>query len=341
MPRILLFGSGSIGTMYAFILTRAGADVTCVCRSNYTAAKQNGFTIQSTIFGDHTFHPNIVPSVTDASSIGVSYDYVVICSKSSLGTQPTTASLIAPAVTPTKTSIVIIQNGLGVEAEFHSAFPSNPIISGVAYLPTTQIAPTRVSHTETELLHLGTFPAESEPSHQTRSVKHFAELITAGGATSLVHHDVQIQRWSKLVANAALNPICALSRCRDQELIHAASASSSSSSSPNPVDGKGGAELIRGVMCEVVAVAAAVGYGEWINERTVEKQFARTTDRKFPGVEPSMLADLKGGKKLEVESIVGEVVRVGRRERVKIERLEMLYCLLCGLDWARGRERQG
>lgn len=38
-PRVLLFGSGAIGTIYVYILQQAGCDVSAVCRSNYEAAK--------------------------------------------------------------------------------------------------------------------------------------------------------------------------------------------------------------------------------------------------------------------------------------------------------------
>jgi len=319
-PRILLFGTGNVGIIYAFILSRAGAEVTCVCRSNYESAKSNGFEINSTIFGDVSFHPTIASSVSEAVTIAkLAFDYVVVCCKSSLGSTPSTASLIAPAVTASRTSIVIIQNGLGVEREFHALFPSTPIISGVAYLPSTQVSPNSVSHAEIELLHLGNFPATPNLPEDRVSAEQFAALVTQGGATAVLHDDIQLPRWNKLVANAALNPICALSRCRDLELM-----------STSPV----AADIMKGVMLEVTKVAGAMGYWKEINESTVEKQFARSMARQWPGVEPSMLADIRLGKKLEVEAIVGEVVRLGRQKAVKIDRLETLYALLSGLDWA-------
>lgn len=135
----------------------------------------------------------------------------------------------------------------------------------------------------------------------------------------MLHDDIQIPRWNKLVANAALNPVCALSRCRDREPVSTSSIA---------------ADMVKGVMLEVTKVAGAMGYGKEINESIAEKQFARSMARQWPGVEPSMLADIRGGKKLEVEAIVGEVVRLERQKAVKIDRLETLYTLLSGLDWA-------
>ena len=51
--RVLLVGCGGIGTMAALNLERGGrASVTAVLRSNYTAVKESGFTIQSVDHGE-------------------------------------------------------------------------------------------------------------------------------------------------------------------------------------------------------------------------------------------------------------------------------------------------
>ena len=325
MTRILIFGSGNVGTIYAFILDRAGVDVTCVCRSNYEEARTKGFTINSTIFGHHRCHPAVCYSVDDscaANKLSSSFfDFVIVCTKATTVAAPGLGvpEIIAPAVDKEHTSIVVIQNGIGVEQAFQNSFPETPLISGVAYLPTTQTSPAVVEHREMEILHLGVFPARSDSLKAERAAERFASLVTAGGGTAVLHEDVQVERWTKLIANTALNPLCALSRCRDLELMEASSS---------------GATVLKGLMLDVASVAAAMGYEKQINEVTVEKQFERSLTRRWPGVEPSMLADVRMGKKLEVETILGEVVRIGREKNVNVDRLETLYVLLKGLDWA-------
>lgn len=57
------------------------------------------------------------------------YDYVVCTTKA---TDPTsTTRLLAPAIDEDKTTIVIIQNGVGNEDPFRKAFPKCPILSCV------------------------------------------------------------------------------------------------------------------------------------------------------------------------------------------------------------------
>ena len=213
---------------------------------------------------------------------------------------------------------MLIQNGLGVEEPYHLAFPGVTIISGVAYLPTTQVSPGLYSHSEMELLYLGLYATDRFPQ-AVGQLDTFASLIGHGGATAVIAEDVQAQRWRKVVANGAFNPICALSRCRDRYLMEIA-----------PL----GSHLLKSVMLEVMAVAEAAGYGEFVVADTVEKQLARSLSRPYPGVQPSMMADVLEGKSREVGAIIGEIVRIGRENQVQIPRLETLFVLLQELEAA-------
>lgn len=317
-PRVLFFGTGSIGAVYAYIAWKAGAHVATVCRSNYAAAKANGFTIRSTMFGHETFRPSsVVNSVAHAVSLDPGpWDYIVVCSKSLPGLTPSQASLLAPAVTA-NTAIALVQNGIAIEDEYAQLYPQNALLSCVAYLPATQTAPAVVAHKEVELLHVGTFPADAPAAHK-RSATAFAGLLRAGGATVELHQDIQLERWKKLIVNAAWNPVCALSRCRDAEFL---------ASSPQAV------EHIRDVMAEVSLVAQAEGYPQ-INQAKIDYQISRATARPLPGVEPSMLADAVAGRRMEVEAIVGNTVKLAEHHGLgdRVPRLKNLYYLINALD---------
>ena len=142
MSNILVFGTGAIGSVYASILCRAGVPVTCVCRSSYDAVKSNGLRIRSTIFGELYTRPNVVKSVHEALSVSRKpFNFIVVCTKATFQSTSAALEAIEAAVLPEATTIVLIQNGLGVEKAYHQAFPWVQIISGVAYLPTTQLYP--------------------------------------------------------------------------------------------------------------------------------------------------------------------------------------------------------
>lgn len=87
-------------------------------------------------------------------------------------------------------------------------------------------------------------------------------------------------------------------------------------------------------MQEVVAVAAASGYAAAITEEVIDVQLLRSSAREWPGVEPSMMADMLLSNRMEVEAIIGEVVMIAKALDVDTPRLETMYVLLSGLDWS-------
>ncbi|KAH6661093.1 2-dehydropantoate 2-reductase [Truncatella angustata] len=324
-PRVLVFGTGSIGTVYTWVLSQAvpAANIAAICRSNYEEASKNGFTLNSSHWGEKlNVKPAIFKSVSDAvaASPGQPFDYILVCSKA-LPTNPSTADIIKPAVSP-GTTVVLIQNGIGIEEEYHRLFPNNPLLSTVVYLPATQVSPGVVQHKEIELLHVGTFPADA-PKTAKDAARAFVDLLGSAGATAELHDDVQGERWSKLLVNTSWNPICALTRLRDRQFI----------------DVNGDVlPFIKDVMMEIASVAQAYGYNK-IDEELVDFQIGRAAKRDLPGVQPSMLADTFASKNIEVDAIVGNVVKLAKLKDIRVPVLRTIYLLACGLDQSLGMDK--
>lgn len=321
-PKILIFGAGSIGGVYSYLLSRAvpASNITVTCRSNYDAVSKNGFTVNSTLWGKGlNARPSVVRTISEAvqSNGEDPFDYVIVTSKA-LNTTPSTAELIKPAVAPGKTTIVLIQNGIDTEAPFAKLFPENPILTTVVYLPATQTSPGVIEHQEVEMLHIGTYPASAPPPHKA-AAQAFSDLLSAAKASSKVHDDVQTERWSKLIVNASWNSICALTRCRDRQLLDITNQSGA-------YEG-----FIRGVMLEIAATAQAYGYAN-INEELVDFQLSRACVRQLPGIQPSMMADALAGRNIEVDAIVGNTVRLASEKGVSTPMLQTIYFLASGLD---------
>jgi 2-dehydropantoate 2-reductase len=316
-PRILIFGTGNIGAVYASILASGGTEISCICRSNFTEVQNGGIQVKSSILGDRICKPKVARTVDEILSASTQpFDYIVVSTKAVAAIVETTVEMIQPAITPGITAVVLIQNGLGIEEPYHVAFPCATIISGVAYIPTTQVAPGVFSHSEIERLHLGLYGTDRNQI-AWEQLNRFASLVKCGGGTAIVEEDIQVERWRKIVANGAVNPICALSRCRDGYLMKVA---------PAAID------LFRKVMLEIAAVAHASGYGEVVNADTVEYQLQRTLLRPYPGVQPSMMADVLARKQLEVEAILGHLVKIACEKSVNVPHLDTLLVLLQGLD---------
>jgi len=226
---------------------------------------------------------------------------------------------------------VLIQNGFQIEEEYKSAYPNNTLLSCVVYLPSTQISPGVVEMGNMALLEIGPYPALSSPSAaSTPSIEDLApsdpvaattlrlrDLVRAGGGTSHCFADVQSQRWKKLILNCGCNPVCALSRSRDVAVLSSCDEAE---------------DYVRQVMLEVAGVAQAEGY-RGVNAEMVEEQMERAIVRiGTKGIEPSMMADVGLGRRLEVEAILGGVVRLGKKRGCGVVRLEGLYVLAKALD---------
>lgn len=315
-PRVLLFGAGGVGTVYLWLLSKTST-TTAVCRSNYNVAKNDGFTINSSIFGQGIqFKPLVVRNCEEAASLETApFDYIVVCSKAIPGT---TRKWIAPVVTPGHTVIVLLQNGIGIEEEYRTAYPDNPIVSTVLYFPVTQRPAGVIKHGEIERLEVGAYPSSAPDQH----AKAFASLIQAAGATAIFHEDIQLIRWTKLLINASWNPICALAFSKDTDVLES-------------YDGAPG--VIEAVMMEICDIAAAYGYN--ITKEKVRFELSRATARisTHAGIEPSMLQDVQAGRRIEVEAIIGNTVRMGRAKGVRCDRVELLYMLAKTLDLHIGR----
>ncbi|TID26597.1 hypothetical protein E2P81_ATG01069 [Venturia nashicola] len=319
MSNILVFGPGGVGCIYAYILETGGAKVTAVCRSNFTAVKEHGITIDSKLWGKVHCSPTPVRTAAEAVAYGP-FDYILVSSKAFRGT----SALLKEAVTPGVTSIVLAQNGIGIEEEYHEAYPENTIISGVVYLPTTQTSPGYVSMGPFENFEIGIYPTPTSTPPTTsqqssiEAAERFAGIFKKAGATCSVFSDIQRPRWTKLCVNAAWNSMCALTLCDDANLIR---------SSP------GAMEQVRKIMQEIAVLAEGVGYPG------VAADADKTTNRilgrlETGGKEPSMLTDVRHSRPMETEAILGNAVRMAAQKGVETKVLDLLYVLLKGKDYS-------
>lgn len=141
------------------------------------------------------------------------FDYIVTTTKNYPDVSPTLPELIAPAVTPGHTVIVMIQNGLNIERAMFEAFPTNIVLSGVSMIDSHEGRPGEIFHQDHDILYLGAFTNPNLPDKQSeiKAAHDFINIYGAAGKTNVqFSEDVPWARWRKLIFNAVLNPICAI-----------------------------------------------------------------------------------------------------------------------------------
>ncbi|TDZ48435.1 Oxidoreductase [Colletotrichum trifolii] len=313
---VLLYGLGAIGSFYAFILSRSPAvRLTVVARSNYDAVKANGILLTSENHGKHTVKPyRVVKSAAEAES---TFDYVVCAHKAI--TQDAVPAQIAPAVDETRSTIVIIQNGVGNEVPFRSAFPHATIISCVTWTGAAQPTPGNVTHTKSEDMQIGLYPNEGDEAVERQRLDEFASLLTKGETVFQVVPDIQVQRWEKVVWNAAWNSLTTLTLLDTHSWL---------SSSPDATP------LTRRLMTDVIDVAKAC-------EVPVDYDLVDRLINKILAMHPigsSMQNDYKAGRPMEVDIILGYPYRKGKELGIPTPTLDTIYVILTGTNLGLLRE---
>ncbi|TDL20514.1 6-phosphogluconate dehydrogenase C-terminal domain-like protein [Rickenella mellea] len=336
---VLLVGYGAVGAIYSLILTRSGcARVTAVARGNFDAVQRSGMHIKSRKYGDiHAWRPTrLCRSVADA--IDEQYDYVVVCTKALPEVLPT-SKLLAPLLSKVsyehpQPAYVLLQNGLGVERDLYEAAKdaSNSegakprIISTAVWIGTNLISENEVEHNDFDRVTIGVYkPSDdlsdtSMPPEDARLLEDFGGMLRAGGTEVTIVPEIQSIKFRKNFWNLAFSSIATLTR----HPLPAVFRDRSIDERVTPA--------IRGILLETLAVGRALGFSpsalpDSIVEDTIEPT-RRIHARADSTHKASMLLDLENGRPLEVEVIVGEVVRNARRLGVDIPRIETLYALL-------------
>lgn len=298
MPSVLILGAGAIGAFFGSALARQGFDVSVVCRSDYEAVKQAGFHLRSPLLGEHIFRPRkVFPSAHQA---GNDYHFVLLATKVLEGEDR--AELLRPAV-GLQTVIVLIQNGIDIERDIQTTFTQNELISGVAFIAVSRTGPGAIHHQSAGSLTLGRFP-----SGISSAAQQLASAFEAAGVPCRLTEEIVQARWQKALWNATFNPISILGGALDTAIILGSEESR---------------RFVRTAMFEVAAVAAAAGYA--IAPESIDKLIEAT--QAMPPYKSSMALDFESGRPMEIEAILGNVIRAARQRNVTVPTLDAIYRL--------------
>lgn len=194
--KILIMGTGAVGSFYGGKLARAGHKVIFVARGeNLSALRQKGLSLQS-IQGD--FHLDHVDATDQPASAGVC-DLVLVCVKSYDSMQA--AQLLRPVVGP-ETVILSLQNGVENEDLFAHIFGTPHVMGGMAYIGAELTKPGVVIHSAAGHIVFGELSGE-----RTARAERLQQLFLAAGISAQLSTNIMTVLWDKLVWNTAFNAI--------------------------------------------------------------------------------------------------------------------------------------
>ena len=202
------------------------------------------------------------------------------------------------------TNIVLIQNGLDIERELADAFPDNPIISCLAFIAVSRVAPGEIKHNAYGRLVMGRYPSGLDDHCQALS-----DLFVEGGIDIKLTEEVVRERWLKCVWNTPFNPLSVLANGADTYTM---------------LDTPGGEKLVREMMQEVIDAAEADGHP--LPPQIIDSNIDGT--RKMPAYKNSMALDYLNDRPIELDAILGNVVAIAQKHGVPVPRLETMLAAL-------------
>jgi 2-dehydropantoate 2-reductase len=303
--RVCIIGCGAIGSLYAAHLARV-AEVHAFVRRPEHARSLNEQGLR--VSGKHEFHTPLRAS-SDPASLP-EFDLGIVASKA---TQ--TAEAVAPvAHLFPRGAVLSAQNGLGCE-EVIADLTKGYVLRGTTFMSGTRHSDTHVQYELDTPTWIGPF----EPTHAPQSLaQQAADLINASGLKAVALEDARPAQWSKLIFNASVNSVSALT-----ELPH----------SRHFAEEKNFGELghlLHDLIEEGKRVAAALGVQLHEDPWEMNKIGAQTDHP------PSMLYDIRHRQRTEVDFLGGAIAREARRLGVPAPLHTALYRLIKGKEasWA-------
>jgi 2-dehydropantoate 2-reductase len=278
--QFLIIGPGAMGCLFAARLKNAGFDVTLLDHNTERAEliNQQGIMVEG-VSGEYTAH---VPVTVDGDLTG--FDFALVCVKSNR--TRFIAETLQGKLSP-ETFIVTLQNGIGNLEILEDVFGKGRVLGGVTAEGATMLGWGRIKHAGVGATVIGPKRKTDDPCER------LANALNKSGFKAETSENVEGLLWGKLVINAGINALTAITRMKNGRLPEIKGTSA--------------------IMEDLVNEAVAVSKGKNIS-LPYEDPLGRVVQvcRNTAGNVSSMLQDVLNKKETEIDFINGAVVREGK-----------------------------
>jgi 2-dehydropantoate 2-reductase len=295
--RVCVAGAGVIGSLFAGHLAQV-AEVSVLVRREGHARALNEEGLRVT--GRSELHARVT-AATDPAELPEP-ELVLVCSKG------TDLAALARSMAGHfgGATMMTTQNGLGAD-EIVGEHGGWPILSSVTFMSGTRHGDTHVEYILDTATWIGpgrgTVPADAEWA---------AELIRSSGLKADAFDDLRPAQWSKLIFNATVNTVAALTGLPHEPRFAELDA-------PGDLG-----HLVRALVDEGKAVAAAAGVELREDPWEMNVHATQRGARHYP----SMLEDVEAHRPTEIELITGSLIRQADRAGVPVPLHQTMYRLI-------------
>ena len=288
--RYAVIGVGALGGFYGGLLARAGSDVHFLARSDYSALRDVGLSVESTL-GKFSLPSIQVYQNTDEMP---QCDVVIVCTKTTENDR--LVDTLHPLI-HARSIVLVLQNGLRVEQPFSELVGDGRVLGGCCFLCSNKVAPGHIRHLDYGRITMGCYrgPEEKGKGVDVSIRETILSDFRNAGIEVEFSENLSVARWKKLMWNIPYNGLSVVLNASTKELMESES----------------GRALCEELMREVRDVAIRCGHS--IDERHVEKLLADTAD--MVPYDSSMRVDFLHRRPMEISAIfetpLREAIRVG------------------------------
>jgi 2-dehydropantoate 2-reductase len=301
MKRVCIIGCGAIGSLYAAHLARVAEVWVLVRRKEHAEAlNRDGLRVSGTHNFTATLRATDDPADLPDCDLGI------------VATKATQVRDSVAAVGPRfdRGALISAQNGLGSE-EILAEQTRGQIIRGTTFMSGTRHSDTHVQYELNTDTWLGPFEPRGTPF---AAVEEAAGLLVQSGLKAQALRDARPAQWSKLIFNASVNGVSALTGLPHSPHFAAEAEFSDLG------------HLLHALIEEGKRVAAAAGIELHEDPWAMNKIGAMTNHP------PSMLSDVRHQSATEVNFLSGAIAREAVRARVEAPLHTAIYRLIKGKE---------
>ncbi len=289
-----LIGAGAVGLYYTSFLAEQGCSITVFTRNIYDYDDRN-------IIIDSHQKPrsfSFDQVVGYGSTCNIEFDLIIVATKALPNIDA--AKLAKPYVSQ-HTVILIIQNGLDIETPFLNRF-KQPILRGLGFICVKRESKNRVQHLDYGPLTLGVIQGHSkQPLLQS-----FFNILDHSDLDYDYVDDIQAAIWKKLLWNAAFNPLSVFYGGVDTLFL---------------LENARAFNDVNEIMDDVINVARCVGVN--LSDSLKEEMISNTM--KMRPYKTSMCLDFESNLPLEIDAILGNLIRIAQRFNQPVPKVSFIY----------------
>jgi 2-dehydropantoate 2-reductase len=302
VKRVAVMGAGAVGSYFGGMLARAGVPVTMIARGAYVeAVRRNGLFLDTV-----TFQERVAVEASSEPSAVRNANVVLFCVKGQ--DDEATARAIAPHLSA-DAILVSVQNGVDNVERIRVASGIDAL-PAVVYVAAAMPEPGHVKHSGRGDLVVGEFTGRNVGvESQSPRTEQIAAMFASAKVPCRISSNISADMWLKFITNCGANAVSAIAQASYGEIARYEESR----------------ELMRRVVQEAIAVGRAAGVR--MPEAGFTEKWLENLG-KFGDAFSSTAQDLAHGKRTEIESLNGYILRRGAELGVPTPSNFALYAMV-------------